>query len=146
MEPRAKWKNWSEAEDKMIWELCQGRSIRTDRWEWVAANFEGRSSLACRQRWLFLRRKAQGLETPRKVRERRANGRLCRVASDDVALAAIAAAPVLSHTSLTAAFFRDPLPGRSALDQKRAGIVDQAGGMRGVREAPPITLATEPMR
>lgn len=52
------------------------------------------------------------------------------------------------HSTLTAAFCGDPLPGRSALDRLRAGIVDEPyAGRRTVhRPVAPITLATEPLR
>lgn len=45
------------------------------------------------------------------------------------------------HQSITAEFFGDPLPGRSALDRMRAGIVDEVRAP--YRSAPPISLAME---
>jgi hypothetical protein len=45
---------------------------------------------------------------------------------------------------LTAGLLGDPPAGRSALDQKRAGLVQAALGVRGVRVLPNITLPTGP--
>ncbi len=50
------------------------------------------------------------------------------------------------HKSLTAAFFGDPLPGRSALDQIGARITEQQFDKRYSDYRPRITLATEPLR
>jgi hypothetical protein len=115
---RASAKLWSEAEDTRLAAICGARPAKGGVWDEVAQQFPGRSAVACRQRWLALRQKAQGIVKPQKQRERKANGRICRIAADAEALAAIAAAPVLRHASLTAAVFGDPLPGRSALDMR----------------------------
>jgi transposase len=61
-----------------------------------------------------------------------------------------ARSPAVEYATLTAAFFKDPPPGRSALDKMRAGLVEDLppSNHREVYYAsrPKITLATEPMR
>jgi len=115
---------WSAAEDEKLTALCKGHSTSLSAgWEEIAQHFEGRSYLACRQRWLNLRRKESGAPVRVRVTPRRANG---RVISAAVAKNTMQVAPspgaLPSHASLTSAIFGDPLPGRSALDQKRAGV------------------------
>lgn len=52
------------------------------------------------------------------------------------------------HTSAAAEWLGDPVPGRSALDRIRAGIVEPPPYMdgRALRYQPKITLATGPLR
>lgn len=50
------------------------------------------------------------------------------------------------HKDLTAAFFGDPLPGRSALDRRLAGMAEPALHLGTAARYPaPITLPTEPL-
>lgn len=60
---------------------------------------------------------------PRRSRSKWENERGKERVRADRAAAATRLAPA-EHQSLTAAFCGDPLPGRSALDRKRAGVAD----------------------
>jgi hypothetical protein len=51
----------------------------------------------------------------------------------------------IGEQGVTAGLLGDPLPGRSALDKRRAGIVEQPG-YRNWYLPKPVTLPTEPMK
>jgi len=143
----AKWARWSEQEDQQILELCTGKSLIGDEpWIGIAENFTGRSAMACRQRWFNLKARAEGKPPRARYRDRKANGRIQRRTHAEIV--ASKPAPPPPHTSWAAEHLGDPPPGRSALDQKRAGIVDQpyVPDKRYSDYRPRITLATEPMR
>jgi Myb-like DNA-binding domain len=115
------WRKWTEADDALLSQLCEHQStaLLHPNWHEIAKHFEGRSWLACRQHWLRLRRGASGAAPRVRMTEWRANGRISKAAKTRMQPPP-AALP--SHTSLTAAVLGDPLPGRSALDRKRAGV------------------------
>lgn len=99
--------------------LCQGVSGE-QAWRAVAEHFPGRTHYAVRQRFLTLRNRAAGIKHERKDSERPIRTKKRKIAT---------AAPVMLQAppdlppphSLTAFLLGDPLPGRSALDQKRGG-------------------------
>lgn len=111
---------WSAEEDKRVLELCQHVSGE-QAWREVAERFPGRTHYAVRQRFLTLRNRAAGIK-----RERTDSERPIRTQKRTI----VGAAPIVLQTppdlpppaSLTAFLLGDPLPGRSALDQKRGGI------------------------
>lgn len=109
---------WNAEEDALLRELCAGRIIRGEAgWLQVTERFPGRSFFAVRQRWLTLRSADAGIKRDRSqpVRPPREQKRV--MPSPPVP----ARLPVVNHKTLTAAFFGDPLPGRSALDQRNTG-------------------------
>jgi hypothetical protein len=106
---------WTSQEDALLLELCRDRIIRGDHgWNNISQHFSRRSMVAVRQRYLILRNRAAGVERDRHPKPRDGTkGRERRMPEP-----AYTPPPVVSHTSLTAAFFGDPLPGRSALDRR----------------------------
>jgi hypothetical protein len=137
------WRPWSEIEDQTLLDLCAMRTFIGDAWREVAAKFEGRSPVACRQRYRLLRRKAAGEPLPeRPQRQRRYNGRKCREALSRLP-------ETVHHVSLTAEIFGDPLPGRSALDRRQQIEAESNRALFDRRYSdfrPAITLATGPLR
>jgi hypothetical protein len=113
------WTKWTEADDALLSQLCEHQStaLLHPNWHEIAKHFIGRSGLACRQHWLKLRAGAGGAAPRVRMTEWRANGRISKAAKARIQPPPAAAPP---HTSLTAAVFGDPPPGRSALDRKRA--------------------------
>lgn len=94
-------KAWSDADHRRLCALAkEGKS-----WDEIAAEFPGRTASACFTRY------RRGYE-PRGPSQRRA--------SMDNAFQARQAVAELPPRSLTAEFFGDPLPGRSALDRRSA--------------------------
>lgn len=103
--------HYSEAENAAILAAANSGIMGKDKWTAVAEELgTGRSWQSCRQQSLILRRK----ENPD------ANRRQKRVYNPMQEPPAPDAVP--EYTSITAAFFKDPLPGRSALDKMRAGL------------------------
>lgn len=149
---RGAYPRWTKEEDDRLLSICSGRQIaRVAGWEKVAEEFPGRSAVAVRQRYLELRNRAAGIVRTR-VRSSQAEVTLLRppVKRDHPVPAPL---PPVEYTTLTAAFFRDPPPGRSALDKMRAGITDddlphdyRTHAEARMANRPKITLATEPMR
>lgn len=108
---------WSNADKQQLLELrAQHRS-----WDNIAKSFPGRTADACKQLHNIMLREAQGLFRPKVSEPRKVNGRIHRTA-DDVRLMAERPAPLPEYTSITAEFFGDPRPGRSALDRLRSGM------------------------
>lgn len=138
---------WTADEDARLLTECHGRVIQGHAaWREIAEGFPGRSFYAVRQRYLTLRNHAAGI-----VRERDHRARPVRSVKRGPVKkqAPPKPQPTFEYETLTAAFFRDPPPGRSALDNRLAGIsdppaVDRRTAHLGYR--PPITLATEPLR
>jgi hypothetical protein len=135
---------WTEDEDARVLAACLGEVIKGNAaWQKIAEGFPGRSLQAVRQRYVTLRNHAAGI-----VRDRDRDSRPVKhvpVKTDPRP----ARLPAFEYQTLTSAFFKDPPPGRSALDKQRAGIVDEP--FVDYRKAlehrfPKITLATEPMR
>lgn len=142
---------WTQDEDDRLLKACAGDAIQGIKaWQELAEAFPGRTFYAVRQRYLSLRNQAAGI-----VRDRDRMSRPIR--PQKRAPAGIKAhpepLPPAEYETITSAFFKDPPPGRSALDKMRAGIVDEAlpdryhtrwEAVQATR--PKITLATEPMR
>lgn len=118
MADRSPWKIWTDEMDARMLELC-GTGVRPDQWPVIAESFPGRSPLSCRQHWFLLRQKAKGIPMKKRgPRQSRAKDSLRPrpVRSDAVMQAPPARLP--THRSITALLCGDPLPGRSALDEK----------------------------
>lgn len=138
---------WTSDEDARLLAACDGKGISgAAAWQKVAEGFPGRSYQAVRQRYVTLRNYAAG-----GVRDRDRNSRPTRPPAgmkhhpDPL--------PAAEYQTITSAFFKDPPPGRSALDKRRAGIADEPlpDRYRTRFEAvqanrPKITLPTEPLR
>jgi len=144
---------WTPEEDARLLEKLAGRQHLGQKfWIGFAAEFSGRSFYALRQRYLVLRMAAQGIKREAPVRSRVTTGRERKTPREivQVAIRAREAAERLQPESLTAALLGDPLPGRSALDRKRAGIADEPPAIDHrtayYASRPKITLATEPLR
>lgn len=114
---------WREAELDRLREMVERHG--TD-WPRVAANMPGRTVEACKQAFnSYVRKQRLAVAAPsvaaspnrlKSWQDRRARE---RAAEQERAAA-------LAHQRSTASeFFGDPLPGRSALDKKRAGISDE---------------------
>lgn len=108
---------WSSEEDETLLSACRGTMVSGDAaWQKVADLLPGRSFTAVRQRIITLRNKARGIlrDPDRKDRPLKRKKSL--------AAEAVLSPPVSlpQHRTLTAFLFGDPLPGRSALDQKRS--------------------------
>jgi hypothetical protein len=137
------WHHWSAADEAKLWQLAVALGatrVSMKSWYKISAQFQGRSATACKQHYHDMRRdKAGETLSPRKQRERRANGRILRGAN------AISKAPetaLLYHTPF-AEMLGEPAVGRSALDRKLAGIIDEpAPDHRSCQMPAPVTLAT----
>lgn len=116
-------RQWSAAEDALVRELCLDKNISgLEAWREIAGRFPGRSVYAVRQRLLTLRMLADGTKRPRQPKlARAAKGRRRRSKLDvEPTLSVQPPRPTSpAPVNLTAWVFGDPLPGRSALDQKR---------------------------
>jgi hypothetical protein len=143
---------WSADEDARLLKACDGDAVQGIKaWQALAETFPGRSFYAVRQRYLSLRNQPAGI-----VRDRDRMSRPLR--PQKRAPAGIKAhpepLPQAEYATITAAFFRDPPPGRSALDKMRAGIAEDhplpsryhTRWEAAQASRPKITLATEPMR
>lgn len=119
---------WTAEEDARLIEICAAASVQgIAAWRAVAEEFPGRSYFAVRQHYLTLRQKAAGVTRTRR-KERPAPERSRQMPASVPSASTI---PATEHLSLTAALCGDPLPGRSALDQKRCTQTNRR----------PITLA-----
>ena len=139
---------WTGEEDAKLLAACEGRTIQgTEAWNRLAESFPGRSPYAVRQRFLVLRNLAAGIVRQRVRSERPKRLRIRMPVKPETIPAPL---PPVEYKTLTAAFFRDPPPGRSALDKMRAGVTEclPPSNHREVYYAsrPKITLATEPLR
>lgn len=144
---------WTPEEDARLLEKLAGRQgLGQKFWIGFAEEFPGRSFYALRQRYLVLRMAAEGRKRIYPPKPRVTTGRERRTQRQIVhaALHARKAAERLQPASLTAALLGDPLPGRSALDRKRAGLADEPPAVDHrtayYASRPKITLATEPLR
>jgi hypothetical protein len=141
---------WSADEDARLLAACQGKAISGNAaWQKIAEGFPGRSFCAVRQRHLTLRQRADGIERDRAYRTR-AKPQIRTVPDRKNKPDRPQRA---EHLTLTSALLGDPLPGRSALDRRRAGIGDDelpssyhTRWESRIANRPKITLATEPMR
>lgn len=110
-------KTWSVYERRRLLKL----GALDQPWNVVARAFPGRSADACKVQFNIMRRKARGLpvaaDKPRAI-----IGPRVRHTADDVRFSAAPRQPEPDYADLTSAFFGDPRPGRSALDQKRAAM------------------------
>lgn len=111
---------WTQDDDDRMTALCTGRDlVGADRWEPIAEHFPGRSFLACRQRWLYLRNKLAGKPMTRAPKKRTTAARSHKEMVAAKRENRQQPLPEIRHMSLTAALCGDPLPGRSALDQRK---------------------------
>lgn len=114
---------WSAEEDAKLLAACKGNIIRGEAsWVKIAEGFPGRSFYAVRQRYLTLRNQIAGVV---RDRDRKSRPIVPRKRAPVVARFQPVPASRAAHKTLTSALLGDPLPGRSALDRKRAGIVDE---------------------
>lgn len=142
---------WTTDEDARLLKACDAGAVQGIKaWQKLAESFPGRTFYAVRQRYLWLRNQAAGI-----VRDRDRNARPLRPKKRPPAgvKAHPEPLPYFEYATVTAEFFKDPPPGRSALDKRNAGIVDDALPDRyhtrweaKAANRPKITLATEPMR
>ena len=108
---------WTPEEDALLLQKLQGGPGKGEAfWIALAEHFPERSFYAVRQRWLTLRNKAKGIKPnrhPLKPRpfDREHARRMPEPRPVPKALP--------DYNDLTAAFFGDPRPGRSALDQRQ---------------------------
>lgn len=109
----APFKKWTEAERKLLLTLA----AEDRNWNSIARSLPGRTVTACKVQHNIMLREAQGLFRVRDVKPRKVNGRISRTA-DDIRLMTSPPASPPDHTSITAAVFGDPRPGRSALDRR----------------------------
>ncbi len=117
---------WTKAEDAELLRRCDAG----EPFDKVARDF-GRSSFACKQHYNILKRPAAAITAA--VRPSRAAESLRLTEAERLRVQS------LVHDSLTAWFCGDPLPGRSALDQK---ALEQNAAMA---SRPRVTLAGRPM-
>jgi hypothetical protein len=119
---------WSKDDDlQLIGMVSEGSPpVGNAAWEPIAQNFPGRSALACRQRWRFLRDEAAGKAPRDRSRERVANYRRVQKQNREEARTPVVApyqppqpVPLSYAVFANHIVFGDPLPGRSALDQRR---------------------------
>jgi hypothetical protein len=128
---------WSQAEND---ELVR-RADAGEPFESIGADL-GRTRWACKVHYHAIKRgTAATIDAP-------PVGKKATQRQEAAAAARHARESAQQHQTLTAELFGDPLPGRSALDRLRAGIVDEPDVDRRPVHRPvaPITLATEPMR
>lgn len=126
---------WSDAETSTL----LARRDAGERFEEIGAS-TGRTAIACRQRYNVSKR-AKG--QPQRLRRHAGATKVRLLASVQPAPKPDLAPSDLAPASLTAAFCGDPLPGRSALDRKRAGLVDEdCCDPRTAQRRPKVTLAT----
>jgi len=116
---------WTADEDARLIRMCHGKVIRGEEgWLIIADEFPGRSLYAVRQRHLTLRYKASGIKRQPRPRHQRPK----HDAANALRKRTMPAPPMPSRpacpmpASLTAWIFGDPLPGRSALDQRNAVV------------------------
>ena len=139
---------WTKDEDDRLLSICSRAPIKgIEAWQKVVDEFPGRTLVAVRQRYLVLRNLAAGIV---RVRTRPAKPKGRQIRSPFKPIAMPPAPPPVEYKTLTAAFFRDPPPGRSALDKRNAGIGDDLPPSNHCEvyyaSRPKITLATEPLR
>jgi hypothetical protein len=111
---------WTDAEDRRLLDKLDGRQgVGQEFWIEFAAEFPARSFYAVRQRYLTLRQKASGLPPKPRVRHTHPvkSQKHRRFTGQEPV---VAVPPQPPHETLTAFLCGDPLPGRSALDQKRS--------------------------
>lgn len=108
---------WTETENAYLMSTCGKRSSISDHeWPAIAKGMgTNRTPDGCKQQFHKLRRTAKGIAPKARIRRRKTE-----IVADMQSPLDLDTLP--QHTSLTAAFFKDPLPGRSALDQMRAGL------------------------
>ncbi|MDI1264997.1 MAG: SANT/Myb-like DNA-binding domain-containing protein [bacterium] len=109
---------YSLDEDARLKRICSDECPAGEAgWTKISTQFPGRTALALRQRFLMLRKREAGTPPRRRVRDSvGTNDAQRRVTMQEP----IAEAKLPRHTTLTAAVFGDPLPGRSALDRMLA--------------------------
>ena len=119
------WTPWSDEDSKKLVKLCKASErpfvrdqlkISNADWEKIAKIFPGRSPVGCKQRYGFMKAKAEGrvAATYYKTKDQyRTREEIKQRYSPREAIPLPA--------SITAFVFGDPLPGRSALDRKREG-------------------------
>lgn len=121
--PNPAWRAWSREDSAKLLKLhteAKGDRtnvrIRTDIWQQIAVHFPGRTLKAVRNHHANLMTLANGKS---RGRYRVTNPKFVVRNPEDITLRQnpIALPP---HATITAFVFGDPLPGRSALDQKRA--------------------------
>ena len=115
------YRHWSPQEDQIIRDAAAGHGMAgNDGWQKLALNFPDRSWVACRQRWLNLRRMDSGVPVrSRRKRDRVVNGRIDRQWENNQGPYQTPR-DLPRPRSLTAFICGDPLPGRSALDRRSA--------------------------
>ena len=112
---------WSNEDDVRLLAMCQDKAISGEAaWRTIAEGFPGRSFLAVRQRYVTLRNQANGI-----ARDRDRKSRPLSPAKPVIREAKPVSVPPAEYKTITAAFCKDPPPGRSALDKRNAGIVDE---------------------
>lgn len=120
---------WSKAEHALL--ISLGAHTRDDQWSTLARrHFPMRTGAACKVRYNLSTRALRGVPPPApRLREYKGDG--IRAATP-----APTSDPISHHQDLTAAFFGDPLPGRSALDRKRQSTLPPSSlSLRGDQHA-----------
>ncbi|WP_316184700.1 hypothetical protein [Bradyrhizobium sp. SZCCHNRI1003] len=117
------------------------------RWVEVAAAI-GRASESCQMKWHAIATDDQKATRAAAMDAKRGGRPSLPAPVPKQKQAVLAIVAPSGPRTLTAAMFGDPLPGRSALDRKVAGLVDApARDRRQVAQQPPRpTLPTEPLR
>lgn len=116
-----KWQPWTPEEDTRLWALVRAAQATGGKFDWhaIAAQMPNRNPDACKQHYFLLKRKEEGRpeRKPYAERERRTRAEIVEARQ-----APIPETKWPRHASLTAAICGDPLPGRSALDEKRQAL------------------------
>lgn len=107
MSSRGPWKAWSIEDDRRLFAYAQdGIPVGEEVWTTIVAQFPGRSLIACRDR---LRKMIADAREAKRKRASPVKVKLMQRPRDF---------PL--HATLTALICGDPIPGRSALDQRKA--------------------------
>lgn len=109
---------WTPEEDARLLKKLRGRTgLGQDFWIRLADQFPQRSFHAIRQRYLTLRMQEAGIKRERHPRPRTTKAHQTPRTKPEPK---IVRPPTPHHVNLTAFLCGDPLPGRSALDEKRS--------------------------
>lgn len=116
--------------------IMQLRDERGLSWPDIAKQFPEKTQVQIRNRYhtrlAYEKHKESGVLSPSSFHEHRDPG------AEAEALRQRACVP--EYATLTASFFGDPRPGRSALDKRRAGIVDRVDNHGRSNPASPLWL------
>ncbi len=113
---------WTPEEDALL--LSFGVNTVAGWIKIAKESLPSRTGAACHVRSCMLHQKAKGIEPAPRIRPSKGEylARVQRVKDEERALAEAETARSQYHPTITGHFFGDPLPGRSALDKRNAGV------------------------